>query len=87
MDNIAIIYLTIINIIGLIVILVDRIFIKRERFKLDDHLIYLLASLGAAPGMYLVINFTKHKKKDIKFIKNFYIIFIIWLILTVLLLL
>lgn len=86
MENYAIIYLTVINILSMIMIIVDKILAKKNKFRFSEKLLLVFASIGGALAMYVMMRLVKHKTKDISFMKIFYLIFIVWLGLTIVLL-
>lgn len=85
MRNQVIIYLTGINILSLIIILIDKILHKKNKSYFNEKFLLTLASLGGALAMYIIMSFVKYKEKEKNFMKKFYLIFIFWLVLSIIL--
>lgn len=80
------IYLTIINLISIIAMILDKYWAKHNKRRLSEKIILLLAALGGAPGIGIIMRLGKHKNKKRSFGLIFYPILAIWIILTVLIL-
>lgn len=66
--KILIFYLLIVNAIGLILMLVDKIKAKKNLRRIPEATLFLVAAIGGSVGSLLGMYTFRHKTKHIKFI-------------------
>lgn len=66
--KILIFYLLIVNAIGLILMLVDKIKAKKNLWRIPEATLFLVAAIGGSVGSLLGMYTFRHKTKHIKFI-------------------
>ena len=62
------VYLLIINAIGFILMLVDKIKAKKNLWRIPEATLFLTAVIGGSVGSLLAMHIFRHKTKHIKFI-------------------
>lgn len=69
-------YIIVINILGFIIVGVDKHKASKKLWRIPERNFFLMAALGAAPGIYLgMLNF-RHKTKHLSFMAGIPAIFI-----------
>ena len=66
--KIVVIYLAIINAIGFLLMLVDKIKAKKNLWRIPEATLFLVAAIGGSIGSILGMYTFRHKTKHIKFI-------------------
>ena len=66
--KILLVYLLIINAVGFILMLVDKIKAKKNLWRIPEATLFLVAALGGSIGSLLGMYAVRHKTKHIKFI-------------------
>lgn len=73
---ISLFYIIIINIFGFIIVWIDKYKASKKLWRIPERNFFLMAALGAAPGIYLgMLNF-RHKTKHLSFMAGIPAIFI-----------
>lgn len=67
LNNVLIVYLILINLLSAGVMWVDKRKAKKNRWRVKERNLFILALIGGAPGIYLGMNLFKHKTKHLKF--------------------
>jgi uncharacterized membrane protein YsdA (DUF1294 family) len=73
------IYLAIINFLGIIVNCIDKIKAKHNKWRIRERTLWLIGLLGGATGSYITMQIIRHKTKH----KNFMIIMPILMIIQI----
>jgi uncharacterized membrane protein YsdA (DUF1294 family) len=73
----AVIYLIMINIVGLIIIYKDKEYAKNRQWRIKESTIFLTALLFGSPGVFLGMKKFRHKTKHWQFTLFIPLIFII----------
>lgn len=76
------IYLLIINLVTFITYLLDKRYAIKDKQRISEQNLMLLALLGGAFGAHLSMGIFRHKTKHLKFTINVPLLEIIWLIIT-----
>ncbi len=83
---IILVYLAIVNLVGLIIMGVDKIKAKRRKWRIPEATLFLVAviggSIGSIAGMYIF----RHKTKHLSFVIGMPVILFIQIVLTLVLL-
>ena len=66
--NLLIAYLLIVNAVGFILMLVDKIKAKKNKWRIPEATLFLMAVIGGSVGSLLGMYTFRHKTKHIKFI-------------------
>ncbi|MFC4403710.1 DUF1294 domain-containing protein [Gracilibacillus xinjiangensis] len=61
------IYLIIINLIGFIVMGVDKRRARKQKWRIPESRIWFIAIIGGAPGAMIAMNYFRHKTKHTSF--------------------
>ncbi|NLD49847.1 MAG: DUF1294 domain-containing protein [Clostridiaceae bacterium] len=73
---ILLLYIIIINIFGFIIVGIDKYKASKKLWRIPERNFFIMAALGAAPGVYLgILNF-RHKTKHLAFMAGIPAIFI-----------
>ena len=80
------IYLLIVNAIGFILMLVDKIKAKKNLWRIPEATLFLVAAIGGSIGSLLGMYTFRHKTKHIKFILGMPLILAIQILAAVLIL-
>lgn len=83
--KILLIYLVIINAVGFILMLVDKIKAKKNLWRIPEATLFLAAALGGSIGSIAGMYTFRHKTKHVKFILGMPLILAAQIILVVLL--
>lgn len=82
--KILLVYLLIINAVGFILMLVDKIKAKKNLWRIPEATLFLVAALGGSIGSLLGMYVVRHKTKHIKFILGMPLILAVQVIACVL---
>lgn len=82
--KILLVYLLIINAVGFILMLVDKIKAKKNLWRIPEATLFLVAALGGSIGSLLGMYAVRHKTKHIKFILGMPLILAVQVIACVL---
>ena len=82
--KLLILYLLIINAIGLILMLVDKIKAKKNLWRIPEATLFFVAAIGGSIGSLLGIYTFRHKTKHIKFIVGMPLILAVQIIIAIL---
>ena len=80
------IYLIIINLIAVVVTIHDKLAAVRGGWRVKERTLLLLAALGGAPLMYLMMLIIRHKTRKLKFMLGIPLIFLSELVIVYLVL-
>lgn len=83
--QLLILYLLIVNAIGLILMLVDKVKAKKNLWRIPEATLFLVAAIGGSIGSLLGMYTFRHKTKHIKFILGMPLILAAQIILVILL--
>jgi len=72
-----IIYLLVINIIGFLVMVIDKQKAKKGSYRISEKFIFILSLIGGSLGVYIGMYTVRHKTKHLKFTVGIPVIFII----------
>lgn len=67
MDKFTLIYLLLINIIGFLLMFIDKKRAIRNKWRIQESTLFFIALLGGAIGTYLGMYTFRHKTKHLKF--------------------
>ena len=82
--NLLIAYLLIVNAVGFILMLVDKIKAKKNKWRIPEATLFLMAVIGGSVGSLLGMYTFRHKTKHIKFIIGMPLILAVQVILCIL---
>ena len=82
--KILVIYLLLINAIGFILMLVDKIKAKKKLWRIPEATLFLVAVIGGSIGSILGMYTFRHKTKHIKFIVGMPLILAAQIVITIL---
>ena len=82
--KILLVYLLIINAVGFILMLVDKIKAKKNLWRIPEATLFLVAALGGSIGSLLGMYAVRHKTKHIQFILGMPLILAVQVIACVL---
>ena len=82
--KLLILYLLIINAIGLILMLVDKIKAKKNLWRIPEATLFFVAAIGGSIGSLLGMYTFRHKTKHIKFIVGMPLILAVQIIIAIL---
>jgi uncharacterized membrane protein YsdA (DUF1294 family) len=68
MRNIAILYLTIMNIVGLFAMGIDKAKAKKRAWRIPERTLFLISLLGGSAGTWLGMYLFRHKTKHWYFV-------------------
>ena len=74
-------YLAVINIIGIIVTIHDKIAAKKNKWRISEKTLFILSALGAGVSVYITMLLIRHKTKHKRFMIGIPVILILELIL------
>ena len=77
-------YLLIINAVGLILMLVDKIKAKKNLWRIPEATLFFVAAIGGSIGSLLGMYTFRHKTKHIKFIVGMPLILAVQIIIAIL---
>lgn len=83
--KILVVYLLIINAIGFILMLVDKIKARKNLWRIPESTLFLAAVIGGSVGSLLGMYTFRHKTKHFKFILGMPLILAVQIILAILL--
>lgn len=81
-----IIYIITINIVGLIMMAIDKNKARRQKFRIPETMLFFIAMIGGSFGIFLGMYQFRHKTKKVKFYLGIPIIIIVQAVLLGLLL-
>ena len=81
--KIILIYFIIINLVGVIINISDKIRAKRDKWRIKESTLWIVALLGGAGGSYLTMKTIRHKTKHISFMVGFPILALLQIALIV----
>lgn len=82
----ALLAITIMNVIGLAIMRIDKTRAKRHQYRISEKTLWLVAILGGAIGTTLGMQLFRHKTKHVSFKIGFPLLAVIQLVLFFLLL-
>ena len=82
--KILVIYLLLINAIGFILMLVDKIKAKKNLWRIPEATLFLVAVIGGSIGSILGMYTFRHKTKHIKFIVGMPLILVAQIVIAIL---
>ena len=68
LKNILLVYLTIINAAGFLLMLIDKIKAKKNRWRIPEGTLFLVAAVGGSIGSLIGMYTVRHKTRHLKFI-------------------
>lgn len=83
MNKITVIYLLIINLIGFLVMLIDKNRAIHHEWRISEKNLLLVSLIGGSIGMFTGMYVFKHKTKHLKFTLGVPVIFILQIITAV----
>ena len=83
--KILLVYLLIINAVGFILMLVDKIKAKKNLWRIPEATLFLVALIGGSIGSLLGMYTFRHKTKHVKFVLGMPLILAAQIVLVVLL--
>jgi uncharacterized membrane protein YsdA (DUF1294 family) len=84
--NVLLIYLLIINAVGFILMLVDKVKAKKNLWRIPEATLFLVAAIGGSVGSILGMYTFRHKTKHIKFIVGMPLILAAQIVIAILIL-
>lgn len=81
---IAIIYLVVINIIGIAIVKIDKDRAKKKQWRIRERTIFLIAILGGTIGVYYGMQQFRHKTKHLSFVIGIPFIFVVQMVVAIL---
>ncbi len=78
-----ILYLVVINIIGIFVTIRDKVAAKKNKWRISEKTLFILSSIGAGVSVYITMHIIRHKTKHKRFMIGIPVILIIELFLIV----
>ena len=84
--DIILIYLLIINAAGFLLMLIDKIKAKKNRWRIPEATLFLIAAIGGSIGSIVGMYTVRHKTKHIKFIVGMPLILAVQIIACILML-
>ena len=84
--KVLLVYLLIINAVGFILMLVDKVKAKKNLWRIPEATLFLVAAIGGSVGSILGMYTFRHKTKHIKFIVGMPLILAVQVIIAVLIL-
>jgi len=82
--NLLMVYLLIINAVGFILMLVDKIKAKKNKWRIPEATLFLVALIGGCVGSILGMYAFRHKTKHVKFILGMPLILAVQVLLCIL---
>ena len=86
LTRLLILYLLIVNAIGFVLMLADKIKAKKNLWRIPEATLLLMAAIGGSIGSLLGMHTFRHKTKHIKFIVGMPLILAVQIIIAVLIL-
>ena len=86
LTRLLILYLLIVNAIGFVLMLADKIKAKKNLWRIPEATLFLMAAIGGSIGSLLGMHTFRHKTKHIKFIVGMPLILAVQIIIAVLIL-
>ena len=86
LTKVLLIYLLIVNAGGLILMLIDKIKAKKNRWRISEATLMLMAAVGGSVGCLLGMYLFRHKTKHLKFTLGIPLILAAQIILAILIL-
>ena len=74
--QLIIIYVFVINIIGIIITCYDKLCAVKHSWRVKERTLMLISILGGSIGMYITMQLIRHKTKHLKFLLGIPMIFI-----------
>lgn len=84
--NVLLVYLLIINAVGFILMLVDKVKAKKNLWRIPEATLFLVAAIGGSVGSILGMYTFRHKTKHIKFIVGMPLILAAQIVIAILIL-
>ena len=82
--KLLILYLLIVNALGLILMLTDKIKAKKNLWRIPEATLFLVAAIGGSVGSLLGMHLFRHKTKHIKFIVGIPLILAVQIVIAIL---
>ena len=82
--KLLILYLLIVNALGLILMLTDKIKAKKNLWRIPEATLFLVAAIGGSVGSLLGMHLFRHKTKHIKFIVGMPLILAVQVVIAIL---
>ena len=86
MFHVLLVYLLIINAVGFILMLVDKVKAKKNLWRIPEATLFLVAAIGGSVGSILGMYTFRHKTKHIKFIVGMPLILAAQIVIAILIL-
>ena len=86
LTRLLILYLLIVNAIGFVLMLADKIKAKKNLWRIPEATLFFMAVIGGSIGSLLGMHTFRHKTKHIKFIVGMPLILAVQIIIAVLIL-
>lgn len=67
MQSIILIYILIINLVGFLIMLVDKNRAINHEWRISEINLFLISIIGGSIGLYLGMHYFRHKTKHLKF--------------------
>ncbi len=84
--KVLLVYLLIINAVGFILMLVDKVKAKKNLWRIPEATLFLVAAIGGSVGSILGMYTFRHKTKHIKFIVGMPLILAAQIVIAILIL-
>ena len=84
MTKLILLYLLIVNALGLILMLTDKIKAKKNLWRIPEATLFLVAAIGGSVGSLLGMHLFRHKTKHIKFIVGMPLILAVQVVIAIL---
>lgn len=78
-----ILYLIIINVVGIIVTVYDKLAAKKHNWRVKEKTLFILSAVGAGVSIYITMLLIRHKTKHKSFMIGIPVIIILELIIAV----
>lgn len=85
MQNILLIFFLIVNLVGFLIMLVDKNRAINHEWRINENTLFLISIIGGSIGLYLGMQFFRHKTKHLKFTLGVPLIILIQLYIFIIL--
>ncbi len=77
--NYFILYLILINLLGAIVVCVDKYKAKTNAWRIPEKTLFIISFLGGVFATYIAMKIVRHKTRKLKFMLGLPLIMLMWL--------
>ncbi len=81
--NLFLIYILIINLITILVFSLDKLFSKKDKFRISEFKLHLLEVLGGIFSIIFFFHIIKHKRRKVSYYFISYLILFIWVLVLI----